>query len=146
MPSEDEIRFAKDRARLQTTLHEIISTADLIFGLDMIESSSQLIPFDGVLRPDTLAGQEILIHWRFQLPNGLRHKIEVAIGPTGERWHPVITLTDSLGTSAVFTLQSKGWPEMHDLRRAIIVSLNKIKYAQPDVRDNLGDEPRDREP
>lgn len=132
MPSDDEIRFAKNRARLQTILHEIVNTAELILGLDLIETSAQLIPLDGVLRPNTLAGQEILIHWRFRLADGTQHKLEIAIAPTGDQWHPVVTVTDSLGASDVFTLKEKDWPELHAVRRSIVSSINRIKYAAPD--------------
>lgn len=96
MPSEDEIKFAKSRFKIQDAVCTSFAIAELLLPLQLLEGGAHLDSMVGDIQPDTLSGQQ-LVQFRTYRPSkgGPPEKITVAIGHTGSNWTPIVTVTST---------------------------------------------------
>lgn len=125
MNSEDEIRFAKDRQKLQLILGECVDTAAACLGLKLVGYSHHLAALTGPLFTETISGQQIVMSWTFQVGSHEK-KLELAIGHTGPSWSPVVTITDDQSRSDAVVLNGREWPEQPVLRGLIVRSMKDM--------------------
>lgn len=96
MPSEDEIKFAKSRFKIQEAICICLSTAELLLPLSLQARSAHVDSAVGQMLPDTLAGQQLVQSRTYASPEGTTpERIDVAIGHTGSNWTPIVTVTST---------------------------------------------------
>ena len=96
MPSEDEVKFAQSRFKIQDAICICFSTAELLLPLDVRESGAHVDSMVGHIQSDTLSGQELVQFRTYRsLKSRTPEKIEVAIGHTGQAWTPLVTVTST---------------------------------------------------
>ena len=125
MPSEDEIKFAKARYKIQDAICTCFSKAELVLPIQLTEGGGHVDSIVGHLHPDTLAGQHLVQFRTYESPNAAQpEKIEVAIGHTGPNWTPLVTVT-STSTEPEQVLFDR---EFHDsLQRVLELITSRIK-------------------
>ena len=60
MPSEDEIKFAKSRFKIQDAICTCFATAELLLPLNLGEGGARVDSMVGDIQPDTLSGQKLV--------------------------------------------------------------------------------------
>ena len=96
MPTEDEIRFAQARGRIQDAICACFSIAELLLPLRLIACSALVDSIVGSLQADTLSGQQLVQSRTYASSGSASHeKIDVAIGHTGLDWTPIVTISSS---------------------------------------------------
>jgi len=96
MPSEDEIKFAKSRYKIQDAICTCFTTAELLLPLNLQAASAHVDSVVGQMQSDTLAGQQLVQSRTYASPEGTTpEKIDVAIGYTGTKWTPIVTVTST---------------------------------------------------
>ena len=125
MPSEDEIKFASSRFKIQDAICTCFSTAELLLPLDFRGASAHVDSVVGQLQSDTLSGQQLVQSRTYSSSDGTQpEKIDVAIGHTGQNWTPIVTVTST--SSDLEQVIFDG--EFHDaLQRLLVAITTRIK-------------------
>jgi hypothetical protein len=95
-PGPEEIRFAKQRMKIQEILAPYLMERAQADDLELLEGGGNLARPTGPPLPDTLEEQELSTFCRFTTASGNEYRIDVVIAHTDD-WHPAVTIYTSLG-------------------------------------------------
>jgi len=96
MPSEDEIKFAKSRFQIQDAIRTCFASAELLLPLHLQAGGGHVDSVVGHIQPDTLSGQQLVQFRTYSSAKVSKpERIEVAIGHTGPKWTPIVTVTST---------------------------------------------------
>jgi hypothetical protein len=96
MPSEDEIKFAQSRFKIQDAVCTCFATAEMLLPLHLREGGAHVDSVVGQMQSGTLSGQQLVQFRTYTSATTPEpQKIEVAIGHTGTNWTPIVTVTST---------------------------------------------------
>ena len=121
MPSPEEIKFAKNRFRLQDSLNECMSTAEDCLGAKWTSAGGDLTSVTGALLGHTIANQH-LIHERLYEGN---IKVGYIIAADHD-WNPIVFITSSLSDPIPFNLDSE-LNGFGDVRKSLVAAIRATK-------------------
>lgn len=98
-PTEDEIRFSKQRRRIWNCICETCEKVERALEVQYSKLSANMDSVVGTLQSDTLSGQQFVMKRSYATANGNERTFELSVGHTGDRWDPVVTVLDEGGAT-----------------------------------------------
>lgn len=93
-PSEDEIRFARQRQKIWEFVVKTCSKVDVAMETNPVALSANVDSVVGPMLGHTLSGQQMVMKRTYLHTSGDERSFEISIGHTGQNWEPVITFLD----------------------------------------------------